>query len=306
MHYLSDPEKTSSRLEALPSFQAEEGCSRNICLERIGAPGLVVAAMSTYYTTSGRGSIVLHPLDPTNTALSPAADKKALAAATVSSDAPSPNQRVQLFGATPKVAKKKKYKKHRATIDVPHVTSPTEKEVVARVSLDSNAGDDPSMTAVEGVAVSPEQRLTLSAEPKQKPKKKGAMTKYLRAAEESSTEQVSKVRTSVAPQRLQEEQAMESSTKSKRSKGGDAKRLAGAVSKKPRTKTPPKEALMNASNRTQKSEQHGKAKAKLTRSPSVPRKRQHKSLAVPKPTLSQFSTKDTSLRKYLKPECPFE
>jgi hypothetical protein len=310
VHYLSDPEKSASRLEALPSFQSEEGGSRNLCLERIGASGLVVAAMSTYFASSGRGNIVLRPLDKNDAAMTPAADKTALAAATVGSEAPSPNQSIQLFGATPKVAsKKKKKRKHLAVVDTPVVTAQTKEPVAARVSVDNNAGHDPSTKTPEGAAVSPEQRLELTNVPKQKTKKNGAMMKYLRPAEEGKAEKASQVHTPTLPRRLHQEPG---SMKPKHLKGNVKKMPAAVSSKKSRTKTPPKGHLLydsekqarkleDASNLSeQPSKPAEKVKAKRVRSPCVPRKRQHhKSSVTPRPASSQRVSRGDTLRKFI-------
>lgn len=264
----------------------------------------MVAAMSTYNANSGRGSIVLRPLDANNAALSPAVDKTALAAATVSAEAPSPNQSVKLFSTTPKVAKNKK-KKHRMVVDTPEVTAQSNtKLVAARVSIDSNAGNDLSTNTLEGVAVSPEQMTEINAALKQKPKKNGAMMKYLRPADGGKTDtKISSVRTSAVPRRLLQEPG---GAKPKHATGGDVKKAPASVSKKLRAKTPPKEKLQNvsdktgrklkdASNRPSKSVE--KVRQKRVRSPCVPRKRQ-KSPAVAQSTASHGASKNDSLRKF--------
>lgn len=297
VHYLSDPQRSASRLEALASFQSDDGSSRNLCVEKIGAQGLVVAALSAYYASSGRGSIVLHALDTNHTVLSPVADKQALAAATVSAEAPSPYQSVQLFGTTPKEAKTKKSKKHRAVVDAPKVTTQPE---VARVSLDSNAEIGSLMQTPEGVAVSPEQGLELSSAPKQNVKKVGAMLKYLKTSD--AVTKTTTIRTPAVSRRLHHESG--SAAKAKQTNRSGAK---VSASKRPRSKTPPKTKLLNIaeersrqklmdtpSNRSGKALEKGEEKR--VKPPCVPRKHQHVPSGNFKP-VSQPSPEADSLRE---------
>lgn len=249
--------------------------------------------MSVYYATSGRGKIVLRALDTNHAALSPAADKLALAAATVSAEAASPNQSVQLFGATPKVAKKKKSKKHRAVVGTPKVTTQPE---AARVSLDSNAEIVPLMQTPEGVAVSPEQGLELSSAPKQNLKKDGAMLKYLKTSDAAL--KTAAMRTPAVPRRLHQEPGSAAKAKQAKRSGGKA-----SATKRVRSKTPPKPKLLHVSEHKVKDaplNRPGKAleigAEKRVRSPCVPRKRQHEPSGVSKP-VSQPAPGADSLRK---------
>lgn len=251
---------------------------------------------------------MLRLLDKNDTAMTPAADKVALAAATVSLEAPSPNQGVQLFSATPKVSSKKKKRKHRAVTDTPEVTAQTKVPVAARVSVDSNAGHDPSTKTPEGAAVSPEQRPELTNVAKQKTKKNGAMMKYLRPAEEGKAEKASRVRTPTLPRRLHQEPA---AMKPKHLKGNVTKMPVAVSSKKSRTKTPPKGLLPNDSEKQarkledasnlsdQPSKPTEKVKAKRVRSPCVPRKQQHKSSVTPRPASPQRVSRGDTLRKFI-------
>jgi len=269
-------------------------------VERIGAHGIVVAAMSTYYASAGRGGIVLRLLDANHAALSPAVDKVALAAANVSADAPSPNQSVQLFETTPKVANKKKKKKLRAVIETPEVMAQFKKPEPARVSLDSNAEIEPTTKTPEGVAVSPEQRLELSDAPKQKTKTNGAMMKYLKPSDTASKE--SKASTTAVPRRLHQEPGV---AKVQQAKGDNIK---ASAAKKARAKTPLKSKSQNVSGKANlklkdpSSSLSGKSvekvKVKRIRSPCVPRKGQHKLSVLAQSTSSQ-PTKNEALRKFL-------
>ena len=275
-------------------------------MERIGGSGLVVAAMSTYNANSGRGSIVLRPLDPNDAALG--VDQRALAAAMVSAQVPSPNQSVQLFEATPKVTKKKK-QKYRAIVNTLEVTDQPKKPVAARVSLEPNDGEDVSTKSPVGIAVSPEQKLE-SDIPMQKPKKNGAMMKYLRPAAEvekadEKTSRLSKAAASV-PRKLHQEPEL---ARSKYAKGDDIKKVSASTPNKSTATMPLKEKSQNdpekadrnledlSSSRPSKNDGAGKAvdkvKEKRMRSPCVPRKRQFQQ--------SRHEIKDNSLRKYKTP-----
>jgi hypothetical protein len=277
-----------------------EGMSRNLCVDRIAAPGIVVAAMSTYNANTGRGSIVLRPLDSIDDAvLSPMADKKALAAATVS--APSPG--VELFcgpSLTPTVDSTK--------------TKPT---VVARVSLhDENEGK--TTKSPEGVAVSPELKGELAS--KEKTKKHGAMMKYLRpvdggkAADKATTKAVPRrlhPETKAAPQQALDDRPPEAP----KTAAVDFPRTTGVQLPLMKKKKP----LIDAGNTVQRmtstgtktktlcsleavkndptSEMVKKVKEKRTRSPSIPRKQLQPPSSVKKRASTPTTAESDSLGK---------
>lgn len=177
VHYSQD--HSNSRLQLLPMFHSE-GTSRNICLDRITPSGLVVAAMSTYNANTGRGSIVLRPLDSKDAALaaSPMADKKALAAATVS--APLPGEEYEfMFGQESTPFPTTKRAKVAGSVFLEETNSKLPEGVA--IPFDDNQGK--TTKSPEGVAVSPELKGELLEVAKKKTKKHGAMIKYLRPAD---------------------------------------------------------------------------------------------------------------------------
>lgn len=280
-------------------FQVE-GMSRNLCVDRIEPPGIVVAAMSTYNANTGRGSIVLHPLDSIDAVLSPVADKKALAAATVS--APSPG--VELFcaqGSTPTV----------------HPTE-TKPAVATRVSLhDENEGM--KTKSPEGVAVSPELKGELAS--KEKTKKRGAMMKYLRPVDEEKV--TDKATAKAVPKRLHPE-TKAVSQQAQDDRPPKAPKMAAANSSRTIGLNLPlmekKKPLIDAGNTAQRmistgtktkalcsletakndptSEMVKKIKEKRTRSPSIPRKRLQTPSSVKKRDTSPVIVKHDSLGKF--------
>lgn len=243
--------------------------------------------MSTYYATSGRGSIVLRPVDANDPILqSPIGDKRAIAAANVSAEAPSPNQSVQLFGATPKVMAEKKKKKRRMVGDTPRVTASAKMPEAARVSLDSTAGENLSIMAPgDGVAVSPEQITDISNAPKPKSKKKGAMMKYLCPAKGGKSSSKPAL-----PRKLHQEAG---TAKAKKIKGlGDSKAVNSVL------ETPLKEKSLNETGKLAVE----KAKQKRVRSPCVPRKRQFKPSETSQ-SASKKTPKRDPLRKLMLDAC---
>ena len=309
------------------------GASQTLCLDRIAQdPGVVVAALSTYNANSGRGSIVLRPLDPQG--LSPMADKSALAAAVgAGAAAPSPRQGVQLFGsATPKVVASKKLPPANAVVDTPRVTtklpSLKKKDEVARVSLDPVEAKGP-----EGVAVSPEVKDEILS--KEKAKKSGAMIKYLRPAdailkkapisnksrlnEISDSSRLPKSGSETAP-RKESQELEDYANLGISAVQPDVSTVVASIPRKagkklPGTKQPKSEttkiaktakrigakqkssAADSISKNDQTREKVGKVKEKRARSPCIPRKRAPNSSAVASRAASPSIPSESFLRK---------